>query len=237
MSCSNTPRNATFKTYIGKALSVSYLANYLYDMSDLAASLDELGLGEDQRIGRKRCHEDEDDDRKYKSKNLNTERARRKKLNDRLLMLRGLVPNITNMKKSTIVEDAITYVMELQQTVDTLQDQLLDMEASSEEAPGSKNEESRAAKEIKKFSIQAEVHVTQLCGRKLLVKVFFEKKIGGFTKLMEAVGALGFELTDTSVTTFDGAMLVTTCLEGFFYDEQLPVEELKDMLLDMINSI
>lgn len=37
------------------------------------------------------------------------------------------------MNKATIVEDAITYIQELQKNVKDLSDQLLEMEASSEE--------------------------------------------------------------------------------------------------------
>lgn len=54
--------------------------------------------------------------------------------------------------------------------------------------------------------------MTPINGNKLWVKVVLEKKRGGFTKLMEAMTDFGFELTDTSVTTSNGAMLVSSCV-------------------------
>lgn len=60
--------------------------------------------------------------------------------------------------------------------------------------------------------MQAEVSVTQIDGSKLWVKAVLAKKRGGFTKLIEAMTDFGFELTDTSVTTSCGAMLVSSCV-------------------------
>lgn len=51
------------------------------------------------------------------------------------------------MNKATIIEDAITYIQELQQNVKLLSDQLLEMEASSEEAVQTRGDEIKAEEE------------------------------------------------------------------------------------------
>ncbi|PON50142.1 Basic helix-loop-helix transcription factor [Trema orientale] len=197
-----------------------------------SSGLEELCIREKGRTGRKRPEKDQNGS-SFKSKNLHAERRRREKLNDRLLALRGLVPNITNMKKATIVDDAVTYIKQLQKTVDNLQDQLLGIEASSAEGTELKKEEI-TAEDKEEHRIQPDITVTQLHENKLWIKVIFKKKLGGFTKLMEVLSALGFELTDTCLTTYNGLMLVTVCLQGFSR-ELLAVEEIKEVLLKMVN--
>lgn len=59
---------------------------------------------------------------------------------------------------------------------------------------------------------QIGVDVAQIDGNKLWVKAILEKKRGGFTKLVEALTYFGFELTDTNVTTSNGAMVVSSIL-------------------------
>lgn len=55
--------------------------------------------------------------------------------------------------------------------------------------------------------------MTNIEGDKLWVKITFEKKKGRFTRLLEKMACFGLELTDASVTTSRGAMLVTSCVQ------------------------
>ncbi|TQD77274.1 hypothetical protein C1H46_037215 [Malus baccata] len=201
-------------------------------MNSVSCVLDELCLAEEEGSGGGRMSFKSKTDGEFKSKNLFAERRRREKLSGRLLALRAL------MNKATIVEDAITYIQELQQKVDLLQDQIFEMEASSEETlePNTEETHADAAEEMKKFGIQTEVNVTKIDGNKLWVKAVLEKKRGGFTKLMGAMTAFGFELTDTSITTSSGAMMVSSCVTGFS-SETLEVEQTRELMLEIINDI
>ncbi|KAK6124030.1 hypothetical protein DH2020_042246 [Rehmannia glutinosa] len=183
--------------------------------------------------------DDEDDDENgkiFKSKNLKAERRRRKKLNDRQLELRSLVPIITNMNKASIITDAITYIEELKNTVEELTDQLQQMEAIGVDEEKIKFEAINSEQEMKNLGISPEVQVSHICGTKLWIKIIFQKKRGGLTKLMEAINVLGFDLTDTNITTSRGSVLFTSSAEGL--DGGVPnADQIKKFLLEIIRSI
>ncbi|XP_073127727.1 transcription factor bHLH93-like isoform X2 [Henckelia pumila] len=61
--------------------------------------------------------------KKVPSKNLMAERRRRKRLNDRLSMLRSVVPKISKMDRTSILGDTIDYVKELLERINHLQAQ------------------------------------------------------------------------------------------------------------------
>ena len=58
------------------------------------------------------------------------------------------------MNKATIIEDAISYIEELQNNVEVLQGLLYEMEASSEEGALPRSEEIYPAEEMRKSGIQ-----------------------------------------------------------------------------------
>ncbi|KAK1420053.1 hypothetical protein QVD17_21358 [Tagetes erecta] len=198
-----------------------------------------------ERVCRNRRHnyeeEEEDDgdtehDGKYKSKNLKAERKRREKLKSRMLELRSVVPKITNMNKETIITDAIDYIQELKMSVTNLSNELLEMEAQMAKEQSFDFIQTHPVENMKKWGIQSEVTVTRIDEKKLWMKIVFEKKICGFTKLIEAMSLLGIELIDTNVITTKGAILVTACIEGT-HGKMLVAEQIQDVLAEVIKVI
>ncbi|GFP84378.1 transcription factor bhlh35 [Phtheirospermum japonicum] len=63
------------------------------------------------------------------SKNIVSERNRRKKLNERLYALRSVVPNITKMDKASIVKDAIEYIQSLHDEEKRIQAEISELES------------------------------------------------------------------------------------------------------------
>ncbi|KHN19070.1 Transcription factor DYSFUNCTIONAL TAPETUM 1 [Glycine soja] len=171
----------------------------------LCVTMDEFSLATENGCNRKRNFDD--DTKEYKSKNLETERRRREKLSSRLLMLRSI------MNKAMIVEDAITYIEKLQDKVQSLSQELHQMEATSEETAETKIVEIDAAEDMKNWGIQEEVIVEEINENKLWVKIIVEKKRGRFSRLMEALNNFGIELIDTNLTTTKGAFLITSFIK------------------------
>ncbi|XP_057961795.1 transcription factor DYT1-like [Malania oleifera] len=152
--------------------------------------------------------------------------------------------SLLKMNKATIIEDAITYIKELQKHVEDLSEQLVELETSSEEEaePRDANHghdhgnETDAAEEMKKHEIRAGVEAIRIDENKLWVKMIFQKKRGGLSKLMESMRVLGLEFTDTSVTTSKGAILVSSCVQGM-YGVKLEAQHTRELLQEIIRGI
>nr|GEX40964.1 transcription factor DYT1 [Tanacetum cinerariifolium] len=166
---------------------------------------------EDILLNKRQNYEDDnenDPDEKFKSKNLNAERKRREKLKNRMLELRSV------LNKEMIIIDAIDYIKELKISVEDLTREIYAMEEEMANEQSFEIIQIRPEEKMKKWGIESEVVVTHIDENKLWVKIVFEKKLGGFTKLIEALSMLGIELVDISVTTMKGAVLVTSCIVG-----------------------
>ncbi|PSS12115.1 Transcription factor ABORTED MICROSPORES like [Actinidia chinensis var. chinensis] len=212
---------------------------------------------------------DDEDDAKYRrrtgkgpqSKNLEAERRRRKKLNDRLYTLRSLVPKISKLDRASILGDAIEFVKELQKQVKDLQLELEDQ--SDDEATdnhnngrseslnqsgthvGSKPDHEKSPNGFhnndsetnydKPRQMEPQVEVAQLDGNEFFLKIFCEHKRGGFVRLMEALNSLGLEVTNVNVTSY-------RCLVSYVFkvekrdSEMVQAEDVRDSLLEITRN-
>ncbi|KAF7829356.1 Transcription factor bHLH90 [Senna tora] len=168
------------------------------------------------------------------SKNLVTERNRRNRIKDGLFTLRSLVPKITKMDRGAILGDAIDYIKELQEQIKGLEDETRDLGEEEDDYEKSTtklrrqiqkeegrtrnpplNELIRSCCTIKtQMEVQVQVEVNQIGRREYFIKLHYEKKRGGFARLMEAIHSFGLQVVDANIHTFDGKVLSILTVEA-----------------------
>ncbi|KAB1200779.1 Transcription factor ABORTED MICROSPORES [Morella rubra] len=187
----------------------------------------------------------------YHSKNLVTERKRRRRIKDGLYTLRSLVPRITKMDMSSILGDAIGYIQELQKEGEQLQDQLTKMEeedckknkaeskiSTSDSIHGDsislllpeQNQGPSGCGEKKQTEVQVEVN--QISQRDFWIRFCCEQRRGGFTRLMEALNLLGLQVADANITTFRGKVLNILKVEA---KKDIQLTNLRSSLIELAN--
>ncbi|KAL7152052.1 hypothetical protein ABFS83_04G072100 [Erythranthe nasuta] len=174
----------------------------------------------------------------FKSKNLVTERNRRKRIKAGMFALRSLVPKITKMDRAATLGDAADYIVELLETIENYEDELKAMEeedyfdkVSFDELKSAEKKKEGPSDQM--TTIKVQVEVSQLGTRDFLVKLVCKQKRGGFSRLMEAMDSLGLQVTDSNVTTFNGSVLTVLKVEA----KTMEVEpnSLKHLLVQLIS--
>ncbi|XP_024977267.1 transcription factor bHLH93-like [Cynara cardunculus var. scolymus] len=155
------------------------------------------------------------------SKNLMAERRRRKRLNDRLSMLRSVVPKISKMDRTSILGDTIDYMKELIEKINQMQEE---MDISSNQL----NLMNAKPKEIfirnsPKFDVErrnTDTHVQVCCTSKpeLLIST------------MTTLEALGLEIHQCVISCFNDFMMHASCSEEMEQRVILNSEDIKQAL-------
>uniref|UniRef100_A0ACD5U7N2 Uncharacterized protein n=1 Tax=Avena sativa TaxID=4498 RepID=A0ACD5U7N2_AVESA len=139
----------------------------------------------------------------YKSKNLDAERRRRSRLNNNILALRAVVPNITKMSKESTLSDAIDHIKKLQNEVLELQTQLADSPGEAREKQGSASC-SESFVPADNVHYQGQVELIPLGSCKYNLKIFWTKRVGLFTKVLEALYSYNVQVLSLNTITFYG---------------------------------
>ncbi|XP_047939704.1 transcription factor bHLH35 isoform X2 [Salvia hispanica] len=162
------------------------------------------------------------------SKNIVSERNRRKKLNERLYALRAVVPNITKMDKASIIRDAIEYIKSLQDEERRIVAEISDLELNNDffgiDEDVMKFSSNSKRTKVEKASSPIEVlefRVSNMGENVVVVSLSCSKRRDTMIRLCEAFESLKLKVITCSINAFSGRLFKTLFLEGNDEDEDV----------------
>nr|AND99764.1 bHLH3 [Fagopyrum tataricum] len=153
------------------------------------------------------------------SKNLMAERRRRKRLNDRLSMLRSVVPKISKMDRTSILGDTIDYMKELLQRINNLQEET---DVNSTIFKNIKPDDV-LLRTTPKFDVERRNADTR-------IEIYSTGKPGLLLSTMTTLEALGLEIQQCVISCFNDFSLQASCSEESDGGTLVSSEDIKQAL-------
>lgn len=185
----------------------------------------------EKKRGRKPAH-----NKKEALDNVEAERMRREKLNQRFFALRGVVPNISKMDKTSLLEDAIVYVNELKSKAEDSEMEKNAMQIQLDELKEimRRNLISDLCSDEENTSEKIEMKIeVKIMGCDAMIIAESKKRNHPGARLMKALMDLEVEVTHASISVIEDLMIqqATVKMGSRIYEQ----EQLGDILISKIN--
>ncbi|KAG6397740.1 hypothetical protein SASPL_143918 [Salvia splendens] len=148
------------------------------------------------------------------SKNLMAERRRRKRLNDRLSMLRSIVPKISKMDRTSILGDSIDYMRELLDKINKLREEGVDAKVK---------EHQMQLRNPPKFEVERRSEDTR-------IEVCCAAKPGLLLSTLATLDTIGLDLQQCVISCFSDFSLQASCYEDAEQRAMVSSEDVKQAL-------